>query len=90
MRKLDLDWRAERFIDKRPPKHRGQIYRKLDASCENPHPPDSKALAGYSLLRADIGEYRITYRIEEPFLKVYIVGKRNDGEVYKRLERLGG
>lgn len=88
MLKLDLDWRAERFMGKRPPKHRAQIYRKLDALCENPHPSDSKALGGYSLLRADIGEYRITYRVEEPYLKVYVIGKRNDDEVYKKLKRM--
>lgn len=90
MLKLDLDRRAEKFIDARPPKHRGQIYRKLDSLCENPYPPDSKALGGYSVYRADIGEYRITYRVEEPFLRVYVVGKRNDNEVYKRLKRIGG
>lgn len=90
MLKLDLDWRAERFIEKRPPKHRGQIFRKLDALCIDPFPPDCSKLSGYSLLRADIGEYRITYRVEGPFLRVYVVGKRNDDEVYKQLERLGG
>lgn len=90
MLKLDIDERTVKFIEKRPPKHRGQIYRKLDSLCENPHPPDSKQLGGYSLLRADIGEYRITYRVEQSFLCVYLVGKRNDDEVYKRLKRLGG
>ena len=90
MLKLDLDHRAEKFVERRPPKHRGQIYRKLDALCEDPHPPDSKKLGGYALLRADVGEYRITYRVEEELLKVYLGGKRNDDEVYKQLKRLGG
>jgi len=90
MLKLNLEERPERFIEKRPPKHRGQIYRKLDSLCENPYPSDSKRLGGYALLRADIGEYRITYRVEGEFLKVYLIGKRNDDEVYKQLKRLGG
>ena len=85
-----LEPSARKFVEKRPPKHRGQIVRKIAALCENPLPPDSKKLAGYSLYRADIGEYRITYRVEDSVLHVYVIGKRNDDEVYKQLKRLGG
>ena len=90
MLKAKLEPSARKFIEKRPPKHRGQIVRKIDGLCQDPFPPDSKLLSGYSLLRADIGEYRITYRVEESILHVYVVGKRNDDEVYKQLKRLGG
>ena len=90
MLRARLEPLARKFIEKRPPKHRGQIVRKIDALCQNPFPPDSKPLAGYTLVRADIGEYRITYRVEDQVLHVYIVGKRNDDEVYKQLKRLGG
>ena len=90
MLKRDVEKRADKFLAKRPPKHREQILRKLDQICEDPYPPDSKLLGGYSLRRVDIGEYRITYRVENLVLKVYVIGKRNDGEVYKRLKRLGG
>ncbi len=89
MLKLDIEHRAKKFIGGRLPKHRAQIIRKLESLCMDPYPPDSKLLGGYSLLRADIGEYRITYRVEELFLKIYLIGKRNDDDVYKRLKRLG-
>ena len=88
MLKLDIDHRSEKFINGRLPKHRGQILRKLESLCLDPYPPDSKMLGGYSILRADIGEYRIAYRVEESYLKVYMIGKRNDDDVYRRLKRL--
>ncbi len=89
MLELNLDRRAEKFIEKRPPKHRGQMYRKLEELLVNPVPPDPKPLGGHALLRADVGEYRIVYRVEGSFLHVYLVGKRNDDEVYKKLKRMG-
>lgn len=90
MFKLELEKRATKFIEGRPKKHRGQIYRKLAALCVDPFPPDSAPLGGYALLRADVGEYRILYRVEEDFLRVYLIGKRNDDEVYRKLKRLNG
>lgn len=54
---------------------------------ENPRPADSRTLAGYPFLRADIGEYRIIYRVEGNCLKVALVDKRNDDEVYKKFRR---
>jgi mRNA-degrading endonuclease RelE of RelBE toxin-antitoxin system len=40
--------------------------------------------------RADCGEYRIIYRLEEQTQAVHVilVGKRNGGEVYQRLKKL--
>ncbi len=55
---------------------------------ENDRPADSKALQGYPFWRADVGEYRIVYRVEENCLKVALVDKRNDDEVYKKLSRM--
>lgn len=75
---------------KLPPKHRRQIAEKILALQNDPLPHDSEHLKGFHFRRADVGEYRIIYRIEEPLLKVYIVGKRNDDEVYKQLRRLEG
>lgn len=48
------------------------------------------AFAGY--YRVDSGEYRIVYRFNanEDLVEVILVGKRNDDDVYKRLERLLG
>ena len=89
MLELDLGKPAERFLKKLPSKHKSQIWRKLFGLQENPYPPDSEKLQGFSYLRADCGEYRIIYAIRHPFLIVRIIGKRNDDEVYKRLKRMG-
>jgi mRNA interferase RelE/StbE len=58
------------------------------ALMEDPEPPDSFPLTGYPYRRADIGEYRIVYRVEEDCLKVALIGKRNDDEVYRQLKGL--
>lgn len=90
MLSLHLDDQAKRFISKRTPKHAGQISNKIAALCENPDPPDAKGLKGSEYHRADIGEYRILYHVFNGLLYVRLVGKRNDNEVYKQLERLEG
>lgn len=55
--------------------------------------PDCHKLKGYSdLYRVDSGEYRIVYRFlqEQDLVEVILVDKRNDDEVYKRLQQLMG
>ena len=37
--------------------------------------------------RADIGEYRIICHVAGETLKVVLNGRRNDADVYRRLER---
>lgn len=90
MLRLDLERQAEKFLLHLPPKHAGQIVRKLAALLENPEPPDSLKLQGsYSRFRrADCGEYRIIYRTENDRLRIYLIGKRNDDEVYRLLRRM--
>lgn len=87
---LDLRQRASKFMRKLPPKHRRQISEKILALQNYPLPPDSEWLVGFSYRRADVGEYRIIYRVEANVLFIPIIGKRNDDEVYKRLKRMGG
>lgn len=73
------------------PKHARQVLLKVLDLCANPRPADSKNLKGTTgdFLRADVGEYRIIYRVEGDALKVVLVGKRNDDEVYKEMKRRG-
>lgn len=89
MLKINLSKQAVKFLEKAHPKHAKQIARKLLELQDNPLPNDSIQLKGqYSNLhRTDIGEYRIIYYTEEDILYVTIIGKRNDGEVYKILSR---
>ena len=80
---------ARDFIEKLSHKHAKQVLLKILDLCREPAPPDSSRLKnseeGYR--RADIGEYRIIYRVVGETLEIPLVGKRNDDEVYRRLRR---
>jgi len=65
-----------------------QIVSKVFALLVDPEPPDSKALSGFPYRRTDIGEYRIICRIEGDVLRVALIGKRNDDEIYRDVQRL--
>ena len=77
------------FLATRPPKHQRQIVAKIQALRNDPCPADSKVMKGSEagFRRADVGEYRILYRIEDNALRVALIGKRNDDEVYRRMGR---
>ena len=88
---LDINFsrQAEKFLRKVHPKHAKQIAGKVMALREDPGPPDSLRLKGAAsdYRRADIGEYRVVYRVNAGTLEVLVVGKRNDDEVYKKIKR---
>jgi mRNA interferase RelE/StbE len=83
--KLQLSNDAQKFLDNLPPKQFRQIVKKVFALLADPHPHDSQELKGYPFLRNDVGEYRIIYDIQENTLRVILLGKRNDSEIYKKL-----
>ncbi|WP_442949434.1 type II toxin-antitoxin system RelE family toxin [Nostoc sp.] len=65
-----------------------QVVSKILSLQGNSQPQDCKALKGYEGgYRVGQGEYRILYTIDEEskLIDVFRVGKRNDGEVYKRM-----
>lgn len=94
MLKVELYRPAEKFLRALPPKQAGQVSSKIIALRQElatrgtSHPPDAKPLKGYPYWRADVGEYRIIYRVEGDTLHVPLIGKRNDADVYRRLRRL--
>ena len=85
MLKLLVSKKAQKFLDDLPPKQFRQIIKKVFALLENPRPHDSKELQGYPFLRNDAGEYRIIYDVQGDTLRLILVGKRNDAEVYRHL-----
>ncbi len=85
MLKLLVSKKAQKLLDDLPPKQFRQIIKKVFALLENPRPHDSQELRGYPFLRSDVGEYRIIYDVQEDTLRLILVGKRNDAEVYRRL-----
>ena len=88
MLSLNLTHQAKDFLGQLDPKQFRQVVKKIFSLMDNPQPGDSKPLHGYLFWRADIGEYRIVYRVEQSTLKVVVVDKRNDDEVYKKLGRI--
>jgi mRNA interferase RelE/StbE len=85
MLKLLVSKRAQKFLDNLPPKQFRQIMKKVFALLENPSPHDSEQLQGYPFMRNDVGEYRIIYDVQGDTLRLILVGKRNDAEVYRQL-----
>ena len=90
MLRIDLRRGVVKFLRKLPPKHERQVDRKIQELRQNPRPHDLWPLKGKASAyrRADVGEYRIVYRVEGDTLRVYVVGRRNDSDVYRRLERI--
>jgi mRNA interferase RelE/StbE len=90
MLKIEFQRAATKAMQRLPPKHRKQVARKIYGLRENPAPQDSKKLKGTSSAyrRADIGEYRIIYRVDDDTLRVFLVGKRNDMSVYRQFTRM--
>jgi mRNA interferase RelE/StbE len=80
-----------RFLGKLERKHAGQIAVKILALATDPRPADAKALQGtkLDLLRIDVGEFRVVYCVQGEEIKILLVGRRNDDEVYKELKRKG-
>jgi len=89
MYKLDITKSAGKFISKLQAKQYRQVVSTILKLRENPVPHDSKQLIGSpEYRRADIGEYRIIYRVDADIVKIAVVGKRNDSEVYKKFDRM--
>ncbi len=87
--KLEFSRQSIGFVTDLDAKQFKQILRKILALLEDPSPTDSSLLKGYDdLRRADVGELRVVYRVTEPeTVFIEIVDRRNDDQVYKRLER---
>lgn len=82
-----IEKQAQKFVAKLPPKQSRQIKTKILELLNNPHPTDSKQLQGFVYKRVDVGEYRIIYNVQQKTLTIPVIGKRNDGEAYKKLKR---
>jgi mRNA interferase RelE/StbE len=87
MHQIKIHKQATKFIKVLPPKQQRQIAAALISLQQNTLPHDSKKLQGYDYYRVDCGEYRIIYNFDEAIVRVYIIGKRNDGDVYRKLQR---
>jgi mRNA interferase RelE/StbE len=67
-----------------------QVVSKIFGLMADPEPHDSQKMRGASRgeRRLDVGECRVVYAVDGETIEVLVVGKRNDGEVYKIWERM--
>lgn len=85
---IELSRQAARFLEELPAKQARQIAGKLQALANDPSGLPSELLRGYApMRRLRAGEFRIIYAIVEDVVQIRLVGKRNDDEIYKALER---
>ncbi len=85
---IDLSRQAASFLDGLPAKQARQVAEKLQALANNPQALPSELLRGYApMRRVRAGEFRIIYALAEDKIQVRLIGKRNDDEIYKALER---
>jgi mRNA interferase RelE/StbE len=85
---IDLSRQAAEFLRGLPPKPARQIAEKLRQLEADPNALPSEALKGYApMRRLKSGEFRIVFAIEADVIQIRVIGKRNDDEVYKALER---
>ena len=88
MLKLNPSKDAITFWNKLDAKQFRQLGKKIISLLINPYPNDTEELSGHpSYYRADCGEYRIIYQIEADCLNLFLIGRRNDGEIYAQFKR---
>lgn len=85
--KLSFSGDVDKFLARLDARQFRQIMRRVMALGDLPLPHDSAKLQGFELYRVDQGEYRIIYHFDDETLYVYLIGKRNDDEVYAKLQR---
>ncbi|MDO8521730.1 MAG: type II toxin-antitoxin system RelE/ParE family toxin [bacterium] len=91
MLKVDIWPEAKDFLETLSTKQKRQVSAKIFLLSGHPMPVRSKMLEGYTpLRRLQSGDYRIIYFVEGNVLKIPLIGKRGDDEVYRRLKRLFG
>jgi mRNA interferase RelE/StbE len=85
---LDMTHDCYKFVRALDAKPFRQVMTAVLGLMQDPSPHDAAALTQTPYLRVDCGEYRIIYYVDGQVLRVVLIGKRNDDDVYKRLRRL--
>jgi mRNA interferase RelE/StbE len=84
---VHLSRNAEKFLDRLPNKHFGQIDRRLEMLKTNPRPHDSIQLTDRDKERRfDVGEYRVLYEVDDEIriVDVFKIAPRKDKRIYKK------
>lgn len=85
---LELTNDARSFLADLPSKQYKQVVVKILELQRNPYPPEAKHLSGLKDYRKIAsGEFRIVYTVVAETVRIALVGKRNDDEIYRILQR---
>ena len=88
MLRVNFTKEALQTLQSFPPKHAKQIAGKIQQLALDPTSLPIKELKGSDgFFRAKSGEYRIVFSVDQLELKIWLIGKRNDDDVYKRFSR---
>lgn len=86
---LDISKDVAKELKSLPHKHASQITQKIFSLQWDPKPSDYRHISSFpGYYRVDSGEYRIVYKIVNDLIQVVIIGKRNDGVVYRYFQKL--
>ena len=85
MRSLQLEKAALKELVDLPAKQFRHVVAAVFELLREPQPHFSKQLQGYPYFRLAVGEYRVIYRFDANTVTILAFGKRNDGEVYRKL-----
>lgn len=76
---------AVKDLDGLPSKVRQRVTAAIDALADNPRPSGvTKLKGGTGLYRVRVGEYRVTYRINDAEQRVSIARAEHRRDVYRR------
>jgi len=88
MARIELSKQAASFLSDLPAKQARQIADKIRALATDLAALPSEGLKGYApMRRLKAGEFRIIFVVEPDVVQVRLIGKRNDDDIYKALER---
>lgn len=85
---LELTNDSRSFLEGLPSKQYKQVASKIFELLRNPYPQDAKHIRGLQgYRRITSGEFRIVYSVDGETIRIALVGKRNDDEIYRILNR---
>ena len=84
MYRVDLSRRAEKDLERLPPRGAARVIAVLRGLAGDPRPPGAAKLAAVEGYRVRVGEYRIIYDVDDAAEVVTVYRVRHRREVYRR------
>ncbi len=89
MLRIELSRQAAEFLEDLQAKQARQIIARLDSLATDAAAVSSVLIrGGQGERRAKAGEFRIIYEVTDEALIVWLIDRRNDDRIYRKLRRL--